>query len=688
MKRVGGAVVVWAGSAAVLGVLTSHVRDWFVMTDELLYERLALSVVHTDSPLPRVHGVSISSVDQLYPLLLATVLGHGSIADAMHSAHLLNAIVMTSAAVPAFLLARRLVGPLWAAGAALFTVAVPWLVLASFLLTGVAAYPAFLWSVLACTVCVERPSVRNDVLALLSLGLAVGARTQFVVLALVLPLAVLARRDLRRHRTLLVAYGLGGVLVLLLVALGHNPLGTYGSTTQGNVLPAGTVGATFTHLASVGIGLALLPLLVGGAWLVTEARRDEFALVGSLTVVLLAIEVAAYDERFGAGLARDRYVFYLAPLFVIAFVASAVRRELRAWALGAMLGVTVLGLALSPLPVFEKLYADAPVAILDNYLLDELGGLHGARAFLVAVALLAAAFVAVVWFLVPRRLQALALVVPALVLTTAQTGYAFERLFRIDGTAGRPLTDDPSGVHAWIDPLVHGASVAMVPFPVITGDYFSSAAYWWDVEFWNRSVDRSVGVPHEFEWTPSTFPKIAIRFDRLGRANVSPSPYVLQAVGDTRFHLRGDVVTNNRSAFLVHAELPWRVDWSTRELYDDGWTIPGRAARILVYPYPGQEDRRTRSISVSMFAPPGVASRRFVLASGLERNVSQAGSDEVTQGVNVCVGPARPAVVRLRVDGSSPAPGDTRTDRTVGEPRRAGVQVSRIYVSGDVGPAC
>src|ERR1041384_3392386 len=141
MKRAGGALVVWAGSAAVLGALASHVRDWFVMTDELLYERLALSVVQGHSPFPRVHGVSISSIDQLYPLLLATVLGHGSIADAMHGAHLLNAIVMTSAAVPAFLLAQRLVGPLWAAVAALFTVVVPWLAPGSVLLPDRAPHP-------------------------------------------------------------------------------------------------------------------------------------------------------------------------------------------------------------------------------------------------------------------------------------------------------------------------------------------------------------------------------------------------------------------------------------------------------------------------------------------------------------------------------------------------------------------
>jgi hypothetical protein len=47
-----------------------------------------------------------------------------------------------------------------------------------------------------------------------------------------------------------------------------------------------------------------------------------------------------------------------------------------------------------------------------------------------------------------------------------------------------------------------------------------------------------------FEWTPSTFPKPALGFDRLGRASISPPGYVVQAVGDTRFHLMGTVIIN------------------------------------------------------------------------------------------------------------------------------------------------
>ena len=41
-----GAAALWLALAAGLALITSRVVDWYVMTDELLYERLAISVAH------------------------------------------------------------------------------------------------------------------------------------------------------------------------------------------------------------------------------------------------------------------------------------------------------------------------------------------------------------------------------------------------------------------------------------------------------------------------------------------------------------------------------------------------------------------------------------------------------------------------------------------------------------------
>ena len=679
-RRLAIPIGLWLGCAAVLATITGRVADWFVMTDELLYERLALSIDRLHTPIPHVHEVSIGSINQLYPLLLAPFFVSGTIAHALRDAHVMNAFVITFAAVPAYLLALRVTRSVWSSAlAGLLTVVVPWIALSSFLLTENAAYPAFVLALLAFHVALTEPSGRHDLYAVATLVLAIVARTQFVVLAVVL--ALLAARRWREHRVLVVAYAAAGVLALLVVALGHSPLGTYSSTSNGNPLPLSIVPALFTHLARIAVGLAVLPFVVGGAWLL---RREPFAELALATIALLTIEVASYDERFGGGSVHDRYLFYLAPLFAIAFAAALADWERPRWTLAVPVAVLVVGFSVAPLPVFQKLTVDSPTAAMNGYLRRELGGLSGARIFLVVLALVAAALVVEAAVLLGRRAVVLFAAL-ALVLTTAETGYAFERLFRVDGTAGRPLTVDPSNELAWLDRTVgRGGAVTIVPYPVVSGEYWSNAAYWWDLEFWNVSVDRQAGIPGEFEWTPSTFPKLAPKFDRAGRASVSPPGDVVQAVGDVRFHIAGTVVTNNRGVFLVQPEQPWRADWTTRGFYDDGWTRPGTTAYIRVYAYPGQNRRVLRTLTVSAFAPAGVTSRPLTVGSS---SVS-AGSNEVSVDTTVCVPPNGFAEAPVKVDGATAIYGDPRTDVTFAHPRQGGVQISRIYLSGSIGADC
>jgi hypothetical protein len=680
MKRLAPAIALWLMFGGALAWITSRVADWFVMTDELLYERLALSVVRLHSPLPRVHDVAVANLNQLYPLVLAPVFATGTVADGLHRAHVLNAFVITSAALPTYLLALRVTRNLWAAAlATALTVAVPWLVLASFLLTGTVAYPAFVWALLAFHVTITSPSKRHDTLAALALVVAVTARTQFIVLALVLALMVAKRW--REHRVLVGVYAVGALLGLVLLAAGHNPLGTYSSTTNGNPLPAAIVPSFFSHLAAVAVGLGLVPFIAGGAWLL---RRDAFATLALLTTAALTLEVASFNVRFGGGLVRDRYIFYLAPVFAIAFAAALASWERLSWRLLVPVGVLAIGFAAAPLPVFDKLNVDTPVSIIDGYLRRELGGLTGARIFLVVTSLVAAALVVEAGVLLGRR-AAVPLALLALLLTTAETGYAVERMFRVNGTAGRPLTADPSSQLAWVDRIVgRHADVTMVPYPIVPGDYWSSAAYWWDMEFWNVSADRTAGIPAEFEWTPSTFPKLALTFDRAGRASISPPGDVLQAVADARFHIAGTVAINNRNVFLVHPELPWRADWTTTGLYDDGWTKPGVVARIRVYAYPGQDRSVTRMLTVSAFAPSGITSRPLIVG----RSRAVAGANEVSVDASVCVPPNGSAEIPVRVEGASSIYGDPTTDLSASEPREGGVQISRIDLSGQIGADC
>src|SRR5947208_16420545 len=170
------------------------------MTDELQVVRLAESTAARLSPVPHIHGAYYGALAQLYPLLLAPLFGVLSAPAAETAAHALNALLLPSAAWPAFLLARSVTGSRSAGlAAAALTAFTPWLVLSSTLLTENAAYPAFVWAVFLCHRALHEPGTGRDAAAVGALVLAYLARTQLFVLAVALPIAVVVyERALRR----------------------------------------------------------------------------------------------------------------------------------------------------------------------------------------------------------------------------------------------------------------------------------------------------------------------------------------------------------------------------------------------------------------------------------------------------------------------------------------------------------
>src|SRR5207247_233859 len=199
---------------------------------------------------------------------------------------------------------------------------------------------------------------------------------------------------------------------------------------------------------------------------------------------------------------------------------------------------------------------------------------------------------------------AIAVVLVALAAVPAETAYAWVRLFRVPDTAGRPLTHPDSGRFTWLDQAVGSrAHVTLVPYPTIPGDFWASVGSWWDLEFWNMSADRAAYYPGEFEETPSSFPKLRLRFDgRSGVANVSPSKWVALSAKETRFRISGTVRAEQYNVRLVDAARPWRTDWLTFGLTDDGWTKPGVVARVRVFAAPGQPTAVSRSLALAIRA--------------------------------------------------------------------------------------
>jgi hypothetical protein len=86
-----------------------RVTNVVILTDELQHVKLAVSIADTLNPLPRVRGAALPAYGQLYPLLTAPAYGLFDMPTAYKVVKALNALIMASTAIPAYLLCRAVV---------------------------------------------------------------------------------------------------------------------------------------------------------------------------------------------------------------------------------------------------------------------------------------------------------------------------------------------------------------------------------------------------------------------------------------------------------------------------------------------------------------------------------------------------------------------------------------------------
>jgi hypothetical protein len=608
-----GVSAIVVGGSALLAIGTMRVHEWVVQTDEMLYAKLARHIGHTGSLVPTLHGHRVGFVGVVYPILLSPFYAGLDAVDAFRVAHAVNAVLFVSAAIPTYLLGRRLVAPGCALVVALLTLTVPWAVNAAFVMSEPAAYPAFVWAVLACHVAIAEPSDRADVLAVIALALAYVTRPQFLFLVAVLPLALLLTRGPRQafseHRVLAAVYAAGIAVLLVLLGLGEADrlLGDYGVTaTKGSLLPAIAWKSAALHVDVLAVGLGIVPLLHGGGWAYSAlrsgpARLRAFAALTALSLPILALETASYDVRFGGpDVIRDRYLFYLAPLLLLATAVCLFQERLPLWGIAA---VTVFFAATAVFADFNPVagvWVDSPESVLNGLIHDESGGLSAG----VFVALCGAALGAICLCLalVPRPAAVLGVTIACFGFGGAVAGYAFHRLLTSNTPLGVPATGK-ARVRDWVDKSVPAGRVALLAYP-ISRDWGQSAIQWWDAEFWNNRIQSAFVTP-DGRWTYTPFPSTSLRLDfATGRfeGTEGAPPYVLAAPNDSRFGLAGTQAAAN--GLVVQAvDRPYRALWATRGLGVDGWTRPGTPATIRVYSAPGQASRVTQ-VTAALDAPP------------------------------------------------------------------------------------
>jgi hypothetical protein len=590
--------------------------------------------------------------------------------------------LLASAAWPAYLLAHSVTGSRAAgAVAALLTAFMPWLVMSTTLLTENAAFPAFVWAVFLCQRAIAGPSTRNDVVALVGLLLAFVARTQFFVLAVVLPLALLghevsfpsasssgwrgrARTAIRSHRVLFVVYAVGLLAGAALAAAGSlgSVVGNYALPFEGDLVPAGMWHSAALHLDYIVVGGGILPFLLMVAWALTTAVRSEsrsahaFAWLLLFLVPLLTFEVTSFDLRFTPNnFIQDRYLFYLTPLFAIAAGAALVRRENTRPRIVTLVAVGAVFAWLAGLSSYHDqpvLFWASPGAAFHPAIVEAAGWLHLSAAWFIRMLVLVLAALAVVLMAAPQRVRprlALGAAIALAAFGAFEAGYVFDRFAEPALiTNVRPHLDRRD----WIDAAVpSGSSVELVPSPL------ESATYWWEAEFWNKKVDETLQIDHDPTFTPFPADDGAVDFDR-GRLIGAHGDFLVVARSDPRFHL---VEANVRRADVTRLRLVrptkgYRLEWATSGVSADGWSAPGRETRLRFYGH-GRQVKRTLVVVLSA-APEASKPIGFTLAStqGMRQGSVDPGGARPPVELPVCVPAVGYTDVLMHTSGSAHVP--------------------------------
>ncbi len=527
---------------------------------------------------------------------------------------LLNTVAFVSTAIPVYLLARGMrLASQWAALPAAVSVLVPWAVVTTSLLTENVAYPACLWAVWAIWRTAEEPSPWRDLLALILLVVAGGARTALLLLAPVLPLSALivgmrcgvggplARLQalLRSHVVLWVAVGAAALPLIL------GPLGVSGAEDLTRRLAGGyptqvsndywalleKFGRYFSRTV---VGTGFFPAAVALPWLIAQLVRPSDKRCFAFATVVVLSAGALFYSLTPAG-PDERYIVYLAPLVLLPATLALARREISAVGLGiASLLLAALLMRVTWIPEqgafgffiwpAEMFYSRAIGLRLANYLPGD--GSDALR--LVAVALgVAGVALALLLRHAPHRLAGVSgilLVAAVVAVVPLQTHYNLTKYVNGAGSKSAPNVSE----RAFADRLVPGGATAGTLLEGVgqRPDFFP---LWQEVQFYNERLDHVFAFgPNQNPIPPGDVLVDGVGYDeRTGRV-ISPAPLPDYLVIPSPFgsvRVRGEIVAApSYVAFaLLRVEQPATLAWRATGFDPPGFVPSGGAGVIRFY---------------------------------------------------------------------------------------------------------
>ena len=192
------AVPVWAWLTGIVAASAlAHflvVLDYpapYLFVDELVYSELAKSFASTGHFALRGVPGTLGYAKGYSVLISPAYALFGDVPRAYDAIRLINVVLMSTAAIPAYFVARRLAGPSWALAAAVFAVSIPPMLYTSVVMTENAFYPAFMLFVWALVAALERPTPLRQVAVFGAIGFAYLFRAQGVALLPALLTAIL-----------------------------------------------------------------------------------------------------------------------------------------------------------------------------------------------------------------------------------------------------------------------------------------------------------------------------------------------------------------------------------------------------------------------------------------------------------------------------------------------------------------
>jgi hypothetical protein len=563
-----------------------------LLPDEYIYSALGRSLATTGRP--EIRGGAAHFPALLQPIVTAPAWLVGNVEISFRIVQATGALAMSLAAIPVYLLARRLelsqrVG-LALAGLA---VVVPDMVYASFLASEPFAYPLVLAAVAAAVAALARPTRRAQLAFVGFAALATLARAQFVVLPLVFFLASLGLGAAeRRVRSALrdQILPLGCFLVPAIAAFVAGParvLGYYRTALDLHV-NAGSI-LTWSGWDAMALAYAagwiIVPGALVGLWLalVRPASRSEraFAVTAGLLTIVLLGEAALLGGNLvgpaavsGLGQIKERYIFYLVPLCGICFALYAKRGwplRLQHLALAALLFVLAVRVPLSGFSTSGGLDA-SPILYGTRWLTTELDDTSlSSLAIAVAAGLLSAAAVA------GSRRPTLGTPI-ALTLALLATASASAAAVAFDVTNGATVKRAYLPRNA---SFVDDSGLRDVALLQASNGYRDASL---QQLFWNRSIDRVFLLPDAQKLDAFRAERVAIAADGSLRVGGRPihSPLLVDGFGSW-LRLRGArPVARGPASTLWAPNGRIRLALYARGRYLDGW-LAGRGA-ITIWP--------------------------------------------------------------------------------------------------------